>query len=329
MKSSDSFSSAVYYSAKTYWNDIPLVHSELQRRATGNMSLSWQHFLLQKRGIPFQRALSINCGNGWVERSLMDSGVIISGVGTDLFQNFVDDANAIARNQKMNLTYMRHNANFELLPPGPFDLVINFAAAHHVSRINFLFKQIFLVLQSHGWFVCWEYVGAHRNQYDAFTWQAVTKLNNKLPNYLRQNLSNTYPHLPTMLHFDPSEAQHSELILETIRKYFFIRLLRPLGGALAYPILTHNKRFHQYPHKISEHFARKVMEADARWMQKDTGRSLFSFIIATPLRGGVPNSKYSALLQQHEDERERSGLQSVYYTAVDLNLKDSKQLDFL
>ena len=84
------FDSNVYYK-HTYWNDIPLVAKEVQRRMTGSEDLSWTKFLLQKRGKPFSRALSINSGNGWVERQLMRDGVILSGVGTDLFQNFVDE----------------------------------------------------------------------------------------------------------------------------------------------------------------------------------------------------------------------------------------------
>merc|ERR1711998_676124 len=123
-------------------------------------------------------------------------------------------------------------------------MVVMFAAAHHVGRINRLFKNIYDVLDKNGWFVCYEYVGAHRNQYDSYTWEAIKEANLLLPPHLRQNMNN-YPNIPTMLASDPSEAQHSELIMETIRRYFFIIVNNAVGGAIAYPLLTHNKRIHE------------------------------------------------------------------------------------
>ena len=59
--------------------------------------------------------------------------------------------------------------------------------------------------------------------------------NARLPPHVQQSLA--YPHLPTMLVSNPSEAQHSELIMEAMRRYFFVDLFRPLGGPVAYPIL--------------------------------------------------------------------------------------------
>ena len=52
----------------------------------------------------------------------------------------------------------------------------------------------------------------------------------------------SYPHLPTMLHDDPTEAIHSELIVETLQRYFHVERFVPLGGAIAYPLLTFNAR---------------------------------------------------------------------------------------
>lgn len=114
-----------------------------------------------------------------------------------------------------------------------------------------------------------------------------------------------HAHLPTMLVADPSEAQHSELIMETLRRYFFVLLLRPLGGAIAYPILTHNKNLHNVPYNMSQDSCRALMEIDREWLEGDYGRSVFAFIISTPLKGGIPTKKYADLLRNHEDSREK------------------------
>jgi hypothetical protein len=185
-----------------------------------------------------------------------------------------------------------------------------------IIYINFVFNRIREILSPSGWFVCWEYVGPHRNQYDTFTWNAIKKANNDFPIHLQQDIKTSYPHLPTMLVMDPSEAQHSELILETIRRYFFILLMRPLGGAIAYPILTHNRNLHAVAYNLTEKVCHEVMEKDRIWLEADIGRSMFSFIIATPLDGGIPTKEYGQLLQKHEDEREKA---KIYYTKVNID----------
>jgi len=42
----------------------------------------------------------------------------------------------------------------------------------------------------------------------------------------------------------PRCLQYSELFMKVMRRYVFVDLFRPLGGAAAYPILTHNAKLH-------------------------------------------------------------------------------------
>eukprot|EP00963_Diacronema_lutheri_P004105 scaffold312_cov409-Pavlova_lutheri.AAC.6 len=87
----------VYYTGK-YWNDIPFVRLEVfHRRATGRPDVHWDACPLERRGEAFQKAFILNAGDGWVERSLVDKNILLSGVGIDFVQDFVDDANAEAR----------------------------------------------------------------------------------------------------------------------------------------------------------------------------------------------------------------------------------------
>ena len=54
----------------------------------------------------------------------------------------------------------------------------------------------------------------------------------QLPAPLRTKMS--YPHVPTMIATDPTEAIHSDLIVETLARYFDLVEVRPVGGAIAY-----------------------------------------------------------------------------------------------
>ena len=123
-------------------------------------------------------------------------------------------------------------------PTSEFDLVVNHAAAHHIAAIDRVFREVCRILPADGWFVSFDYVGPHRNQYRTDAWDAAWKINRQLPESLRQDMA--YPPIPVMLQVDPTEAIHSELILQTFHRYFIEREFTPLGGALAYPLLTHN-----------------------------------------------------------------------------------------
>ena len=65
-----------------------------------------------------------------------------------------------------------------------------------------------------------DYVGPHRNQYTSAAWERAWSINDELPAQVRQIM--TYPDLPTMLRDDPTEAIHSELIVETLHRYFHV-----------------------------------------------------------------------------------------------------------
>ena len=313
IKSTD-INSGVYYGVKDYWNDVPSVKREVfYRRATGDVNTHWdEHVLKMHGGVPFRRALVINAGNGWVEREMMDKGIVLSAVGTDFMQSFVDEANAKTAASGYNATYVQHDINVDKLPVGDFDLVLNFAAAHHVARLDFVFQQLHDLLPDDGWFVSMDYVGPHRNQYPDRLWAEIQRVNALLPPHVQQSLA--YPHLPTMLATDPSEAQHSELIMETMRRYFFVDVFRPLGGAVAYPILTHNAKLHALPYDSTQSAVDQVMEADAAWLAADPGRTFFAFVVARPLKAGVPNERYRDLLLRRELEVEAAGTKSTYYT---------------
>src|SRR5271157_412713 len=61
------------YSGIIYWN----------MSITGSATETWYEYVRDRFG-PFDRALFVNCGNGWVERALFQSGTIRSAVGFDI-----------------------------------------------------------------------------------------------------------------------------------------------------------------------------------------------------------------------------------------------------
>jgi len=194
-----------------------------------------------------------------------------------------------------------------------------------------VFRELCRILPEDGWFVSYDYIGPHRNQYGPSAWDAAWSLNGELPASLRQDLQ--YPHLPTMLVTDPTEAIHSELIVETLHRYFTVSEFTPLGGALAYPLLTHNARLFEADDSAERSkWIDRIMEADDRFLTEHPGSTLFAYFAGTPdesvLREGERLSRWATEESEREQRAARAG--GEYYDRGALStaliaLEDARQ----
>jgi SAM-dependent methyltransferase len=306
--------SDVYYRGR-YWNDYAAVVRRNNERISGDPALSWHEHFAKVSDRTFERALILNCGNGWVERDLLNSGLILEAVGIDYSEDLLTEARTAADRGKLPLTYQQANVNADAFPDREFDLVVNHAAAHHIAAIDRVFREICRILPEDGWFVSLDYVGPHRNQYLPSTWEAVWRLNEQIPEKLRQNLS--YPHLPTMLVTDPTEAIHSELIVETFRRYFTAGQFTALGGAIAYPLLTHNaKMWESSDEDMRAHWIDRILQVDTRFLDENPDSTLFAYFTGTPDKSVLVQpdrlSEWKAQEAEREDRASRDG--GEYYT---------------
>ncbi|KAG1665629.1 hypothetical protein FOA52_011460 [Chlamydomonas sp. UWO 241] len=313
------------YYGRTYWNDLKQVRDHINTMATDNPSHEWFQHLKEYRGKPFQRALIFNCGNGWVGRLLWQEKIILSGLGLDLLEGFVKEAQTEANKLGANLTYVKHDINADNLPLGPFDLVVNVAAAHHISRMDKVFEALRQRLDPGGLFVSWDYVGPHRNQYPESQWRMMrTQL---LPVELRQTIG--YPHMPTMLANDPSEAVHSELFNSTLRRYFDVIRWRSVGGAIAYPLITHNANIFSnrtVDDATLKRYVAMLLEIDFAFTQR-TGITLFAYIIASPKKAVNAQEVAGAMVREEAREAKARANGGVYYrpTSVAFRLYHGKK----
>lgn len=289
------------YYGSNYWNAIEMVELELRRRAADRWGQSWAQKLREWNGAPFTKALSINCGNGWVERELVGTQVVASAIGIDISDALLAEARTHAADAGLDITYERHDTNTSDLHFEGIDLVVNFAAMHHVARIDRVMRQLCRLLPEHGAFMSWDYIGPHRNQYPTAMWEAMWALNATLPPAMRKKMQ--YPHLPTMLESDPTEAIHSELIMATMRRYFHLHHVRYLGGALAYELLNFNDGF--FDGRDHSAMVQQLLDADAAHMEANPeANTLFVFVLARPNKAALDDVDALAEWAREEDERE-------------------------
>jgi SAM-dependent methyltransferase len=281
---------AVYFRHQRYWNALPPVIRYMNQRSSGSADTDWIHDVAVQRGKPFERALFLNCGTGWVERAFIDAGVVRSAIGVDISPSMIETARGLAEGRA--LEYRIVDGNNDPLPMDGVDLVVNHAACHHLTHLDHVLGQIADSLPDDGWFVSFDYVGAHRNQYPADQWEAATYLNDELPAHLRSAMR--YPHLPTMLVADASEAVHSELFLNIHRRYFDTLSERPIGGWLAYLVLTENEPLFDHLGPATEEWVDKIVAADSAAVDSDPTKTLFTYLIGQPRRPGPSVDERSA-----------------------------------
>lgn len=312
-----SSSSAVYYQG-VYWNNFVETQHYMNALATDDAETDWQtHLLNWNNGKSFRNALILSCGNGFVERTLYDRGIIQAAVGIDVDLALLEIARTHADGKypfKYVLLDSNKNSDF---PWGDFDLVVNHAALHHIAYIDFHVRSLYRLLRrSGGTIVNYDYVGPHRNQYSDDHWNAIIDLNNRShPCFRHPDL--VYPHLPTMLSVDPSEAIHSELIVETLRRYFEPQWFRYLNGQLAYALLTHNRNLqHHSCHakmNISSH-VQWVLNEDRLYAEKYRNDGLFLYSIMTPRIDAPKNADLDRWsLEESKRENKARRQHGLYY----------------
>jgi SAM-dependent methyltransferase len=269
--------SDVYYQG-IYWNSYDDVVRHLNERAYGSPEGTWYDFVRNEHGGAYGRGLSLNCGTGWVERDLVAAGAVSRLVALD----YLDDLLDIARqaSQGLPIDFERGDVNEADFPDGPFDLVVNHAAGHHITYVDRVFRRLRGLVAPGGSLVTWDYTGPHRNQYTPPMWSAAAEVNERLPAHYRSTMD--YPHLPTMLATDPTEAIHSELIGEVMSRYFRHRRHRRLGGPIAYLLLTHNQQLYEAPEDQRDDLVRMIIDADAAHVEEFPEDNLFTFAISTP-----------------------------------------------
>jgi len=303
----------VYYKGN-YWNDFDIVRSEINRRVSGCPQTNWHiHFQRTHPLLRFEKALAINCGNGWVERDIFKTGLFSEVVGVDYLETLLQDARAQARTIAMPARYYQLDINRDPIPESGYDLIINHAGCHHIARLDHALRTFADLLDQDGYFINFDYVGPHRNQYPFDQWDRVWAVNETLPPSLRQELG--YPHLPTMLATDPTEAVHSELILEFTARYFSIEEHRRVGGAIAYPLLTFNRKLKEAPVDVRNHWIAYVLEQDATFTTENPDSSLFDFFVCRPNKTVLQDADLLQAFTREEVERESKAAENggLYY----------------
>jgi SAM-dependent methyltransferase len=227
-----------------YWLAHPMVVARVNTRISGDPGCDAygrleRHLLQRGWKLPIERAASLGCGFGNLERDLVRRGLVHCIDAYDLADRAIDQAQRLAREAGIDsIRYHVADLNTLSLPEASLDAVFAHQAVHHVENLEALYASLHAALRPVGILHLHEFVGPSRFQWTDAQLAAVNNYLFSLPPHLRR-LPDGQPKPPlyrpaveAMIAVDPSEAVRSADILTVMDHLFKVIERRELGGTL-------------------------------------------------------------------------------------------------
>src|SRR5204862_1616768 len=203
----------------------------------------------KKKGLSFERGLTLGCGAGRLERDLLSKGVCRRFHGIDISEKAIETARDIARKENLPLTYEVADLNFVELPEKTFDLVAAQTSLHHILFLERVAEQVWRSVKNDGYLWIHDFIGETQWQYDSRRLSITNQILAILPEKFRKNKINA--RLTTELKRpepgtlgSPFESIRSSEIIPIFERWFtiewklefnaFLHLVVPPGTRAAY-----------------------------------------------------------------------------------------------
>ncbi|GAB3380297.1 class I SAM-dependent methyltransferase [Lysobacter fragariae] len=122
--------------------------------------------MLRKNSLRPTRGLSLGCGSGRAERTMLKQGICTSFTGIDVAEDAVKQAREDAAREGLNISYEQQDLNDVSLNPDPgYDLIVCQTILHHVLNLEHLMDEVEKALTPDGVFYVHDYIGETQFQF--------------------------------------------------------------------------------------------------------------------------------------------------------------------
>jgi SAM-dependent methyltransferase len=261
------------------WMENLWVREAINARIGGAEQPAWPIDWFERwlGGRRFRRALSIGCGGGALERDLVRRGLCARVDAFDgspvslLAARKAADAEGLGG----RIGYYAADFNEPALPRKTYDIVFFHQSAHHVAKLEKIYRAILRALVPGGLLYLDEYVGPSRSDWTEALLAPHGEVYARFPPEARRSERLALP----IQEDDPSEAIRSSEIVPQLHVGFDIAAERPYGGTLLsvlYPSLQ--------PSALTEETVRALIAEEQRML--DAGAlSYYTVLVARPKRG--------------------------------------------
>ncbi len=259
------------------WMAHPLVRRAINERVSGDPNV-WPITALRRHlGRSIGPCLSIGCGTGGLERSLIDENISRDVTGIDISETPLEEARRLADGRP--ITYIVADAwSFLRVHPKSFDAILFHGSLHHFDRLDELLDLVARALRPDGFLWYDEYVGPSRFEW---SWRKLLPMNlayYRLPSRMRR------PHLvrAPINREDPTEAIASSEIVPATERRFKIVDRRDYGGNLLSVVYPNLRKPNEdgLPQEEFDRWIARLIEWDREEMRRRP--SFSTVIIAEP-----------------------------------------------
>lgn len=218
------------------WLGHPAVRAWINRRVSGDPSL-WPIACLRQilpGRLPLARALSVGCGVGNLERSLLDLGFVSSVTGIDESPEAIEEARHRAAEAGFadRVRYVAGDARAALSAERRLDAVFFHGSLHHFEHVGELLENVRAALKPGGVLYLDEYIGPSRDEWTLGLLARLNLVYRLLPRGSRRTRLVRAP----VDREDPTEARESSRIPREVASRFRVLARRDYGGNLGHVI---------------------------------------------------------------------------------------------
>jgi len=232
-----------------HWLQHPLVQERINTKITGGCQKDRFQWFLDTHlvgKLPVNRALTLGCGAGELERGLSKYNFANVHDAIDLSDEAIRLAKEAASAERLRHTrYLVDDLNAIRLQPERYDVVFGVSSIHHVERLEHLFEQVSGAMKKSAYFFLDEYIGPTKFQWTDVQLRRMNEELNRLPPVLKRSVSQPGKTKTRVIRktseyisqSDPSEAVRSAEIVPLLSNYFDIVELKGYGGSLLHELL--------------------------------------------------------------------------------------------
>lgn len=260
------------------WLEEPVLH-EYANSLIGDGKAVWpiDWFAGWLQGRRFRRALSIGCGTGALERDLVVHELVdtIDAFDASVASLLIAQRLSVSSGMVQRIRYFAADFNEPTLPRRAYDLVVFHQSAHHVAKLEKLFRAILRALHPKGLVYMDEYVGPSRFEWTDDMLAEHRRVYADLPVGVRTGTTVPFP----IQEDDPSEAFRSSSIEPQLSVGFRTLQRRPYGGTLLSVLCPLLKRDGWSPDVVH------LLIDQERALLRSGSQSYYALIVAQPRRG--------------------------------------------
>lgn len=253
-----------------FWMAHPLIRAAINERVSGDPNV-WPISALRRQlggRAPLPNCLSIGCGMGALERSLIEQGIGADVTGIDVSDAILQEARRLAAEKQMPIRYIAADARgFLAAHPQSFDAVFFHGSLHHFDRLDELMALVAGALRRGGFVWYDEYVGPSRDEWTVGKLWPLNRAYYRLPKSMRRPRLVRAP----LSVDDPTEAIASSDIVPATARRFRIASQRDYGGNILLWLYPNLRKPHEEGGPSAEVFDRwiaRLIEWDADAMRR-------------------------------------------------------------